>query len=313
MSSMTFRSPFIHRIVLTLTIFTAIAALADFQLLASVQYILLIIGTVVIGIPHGAADNSIVYRLAPGTSPLVFHISYIAGMLAYGLLWFLLPALALIVFLLNTFYHFGQSNLFYAHLPENRWVKKLIYLPWGAFYILPPILFQYAEAAPVVQILIGISPLDIPGVTALAPVISAGLFTFNVLVLIVLWRRKRITGNDILRELFGLCALFFLYAVAPLFVSFIVYWAFWHSLNSAMEIVRLFNNTACRPVRQFYRAALPLSLLTFIGIALALILLDFYNDPRSAAALFFGVIAALTVPHSFVMEMLYRRRGMQPA
>ena len=126
---MTFRKPPIYRVIFAITAFTALLSLADFQRLASVQYILLIIGTVVIGIPHGSADNSIFYRLSPGTSPLVFYISYIAGIPAYGLIWFLLPVFALIIFLLNTFYHFGQSNLFYAAIPESRWVKKVIYFP----------------------------------------------------------------------------------------------------------------------------------------------------------------------------------------
>ena len=308
---MTFRSPPVYRIIFAITVFTALFSLADFQMLASVQYILLIIGTVLIGIPHGAADNSIFYRLSPGTSPLVFYITYIAGILAYGLLWFLLPVFAFIVFLLNTFYHFGQSNLFYAAVPESSWIKKAIYFPWGAFYILPPILFQYEEAEPIVQALIGTIPPSPSAVIPLAPIISAALLAFNALVLIVLWRRRCITGRDTLRELLGLGILIFLYAVAPLFVSFIVYWAFWHALNSAVEIVNLFNDTAYRPVRQFYRAALPLSLITFIGIALAAVFLDFYGDLPSSTALFFGVIAALTVPHTFVMEMLYRRSSRE--
>ena len=308
---MTFRSPPIYRVIFAITVFTSLLSLVDFQLLASVQYILLIIGTVVIGIPHGAADNSIFYRLSPGTSPPVFYISYIANILAYGLIWFLLPVFALIIFLLNTFYHFGQSNLFYAAVPERRWVKKVIYFPWGAFCILPPILFQYEEAAPIVQALIGTLPPSPSTVIPLAPIISAALFTFNALVLIVLWRRRCITGRDTVRELLGLGILVFLYAVAPLFVSFIVYWAFWHALNSAVEIVNMFNDTAYRPVRQFYRAALPLSLITFIAIAPAVVFLDFHGDLPSSTALFFGVIAALTVPRTFVMEILYRRSSKQ--
>ena len=307
---MTFRDARVYYTVLGITIFAALAAWVDFQLLASMQYVLLVVGTIVIGIPHGAADNGITYRLAPRVRPITFHLRYTIGVLAYGALWWLLPAVALIVFLLLTMYHFGQSNLFYAALPETAWVKKLLYLPWGAFYILPPILFQYAEAAPVVRALVGYDPVDIATVQAWAPPVTAGLLATNATILALLRLRGAITGSDLLREAVGLGALVLLYAVAPLYVAFIVYWAFWHSLNSVIEIARVFDDgTAGRPIARFYRAAVPLSLVTFAGIALIFGLSGMFRahgDRHALIALFFGIIAALTVPHSFVMELLYR-------
>ena len=304
---MTFRDARVYRTVLGITIFAALAAWIDFQLLASMQYVLLVVGTIVIGIPHGATDNGIIYRLTPSVRPITFHLSYTIGVLAYGALWLLLPAVSLIVFLLLTMYHFGQSNLFYVALPETSWIKKLLYLPWGAFYIVLPMLFQYAEAAPVVRVLIGYDPVDIATVQVWAPPVAAGLLATNATILAVLRLRGAISGSDLLRELVGLGALVLLYAVAPLYVAFIVYWVFWHSLNSVLEIARVFDDgTLGRPIKRFYRAALPLSLVTFAGLALAFGLAGVYGDRHAATALFFGIIAALTVPHSFVMELLYR-------
>lgn len=307
---MTFRDARMHRTVLGITILAAVAAWVDFQLLASLQYGLLVVGTIVIGIPHGATDNRIVYRLAPTIGPFGFYLRYTAGAAAYGALWLLFPTVALVVFLLFSMYHFGQSNLFYASLPEASWLKKLLYLPWGAFYIVLPILFRYAEAAPIVRALIGYDPVDVVTVVDLAVPAAAGLSAINVAILVLLLRRGAIDSSDLLRELVSLAALLLLYAVAPLFVSFIVYWAFWHSLNSVIEIARVFGGTGSdRPIKRFYRAAVPLTLITLAGLATAFGLVGVYGDVHAAAALFFGVIAALTVPHSFVMELLYRHRS----
>ena len=81
-------------------------------------------------------------------------------------------------------------------------------------------------------------------------------------------------------------------------------------MNSVIEIARVLDDgTSGRPIARFYRAALPLSLVTFAGLALIFGSsggFRVYGDRHAMTALFFVIIAALTVPHSFVMELLYR-------
>lgn len=307
---MTFRGTHIYTTVVLITIAFAVASATGAAWLESAQYALLAAGTVVIGIPHGATDNHVYRHVLPRGRALSFYAGYLCIAGIYGLLWALAPAASLVIFLLLSVYHFGQSNLFYIQMPENAGVKKLVYLPWGAFNLASPILFRYDQAAPVIEAIVGYDPIPVAGAQAAAPWVSLGLLGLNVGILGVLFLRRRLGRADLLRELAGFAVLFALYATAPLYVSFIVYWAFWHSLNSAIEIAGTWSGRAATAqLGAFFRAAVPLSLITFAGMALIFLIAGVYGSRDALIAMFFIIIAAVTLPHMVVMEFLYRRRA----
>jgi Brp/Blh family beta-carotene 15,15'-monooxygenase len=278
--------------------------------LETAQYALLAAGTVVIGIPHGATDNHVYRHLLPRGGTAAFYLGYLLVAGVYGLLWALAPGASLVLFLLLSVYHFGQSDLFYTALPEGAGVKKLIYIPWGAFNLASPILFRYEQAAPVIEAIVGSDPIPVAAAQAAAPWVSLSLLGLNVAILGVLLRRGRMGRGDFARELLGFAVLFVLYATAPLYVSFIVYWAFWHSLNSAIEIAGTWSDRGLgAQLGAFFRAAAPLSLITFAGMALIFLAAGVYGNRDALIAMFFIIIAAVTLPHMVVMELLYRRRA----
>jgi Brp/Blh family beta-carotene 15,15'-monooxygenase len=307
---MSFRdAPVYTPVVLTTAVFAAASALGV-AWLETAQYALLAAGTVVIGIPHGATDNHVYRHLLPRGGTVAFYLGYLLVAGVYGLLWALAPGASLVLFLLLSVYHFGQSDLFYTALPEGAGVKKLIYIPWGAFNLASPILFRYEQAAPVIEAIVGSDPIPVAAAQAAAPWVSLSLLGLNVAILGVLLRRGRMGRGDFARELLGFAVLFVLYATAPLYVSFIVYWAFWHSLNSAIEIAGTWSDRG--PGAQlgaFFRAAAPLSLITFAGMALIFLAAGVYGNRDALIAMFFIIIAAVTLPHMVVMELLYRRRA----
>lgn len=310
---MTFRDTSIHRIVLGITVLFALAALVGPRWLEAAQYLLLAAGTILIGIPHGATDNYLFERTARrrgGRAMVLFYGGYVAIALVYGLFWLVAPTVSLVVFLLISVYHFGQSNLFYTALPEDAGRKKLIYLTWGAFNLASPLLFRYDQAAPVIRYLIGYDPIPVATAQAIAPWASLGLLATNVAILTVLRRRGLLGRRDYLKELSGFGALFLLYATAPLYVSFIVYWAFWHSVNSAIEIATTWTGRSAREqIRQFYRSALPLTVVTFAGMGAIFALAGVLGNRDALVGVFFVIIAAITLPHTLVMERLYREKA----
>ncbi|NBB91111.1 MAG: beta-carotene 15,15'-dioxygenase, Brp/Blh family [Spirochaetes bacterium] len=306
---MTFRATHVYTTVVLITVAFAVASAAGAGWLQSAQYALLAAGTIVIGIPHGATDNHVYRHVLPRGGVFSFYAGYllIAGL--YGLLWALAPTASLLIFLLLSVYHFGQSDLFYIQMRENAAAKKLAYLPWGAFNLVSPILFRYDQAAPVIEAIVGYDPIAVSAAQAAAPWVSLSLLGLNVVILGFLFLRRRLGRADLLRELAGFAVLFTLYATAPLYVSFIVYWAFWHSLNSAIEISRTWSGrTAIEQLGAFFRAAVPLSLITFAGMGLIFLIAGVYGSRDALIAMFFIIIAAVTLPHMVVMEMLYRRR-----
>ncbi len=272
------------------------------------QYLLLAAGTIVIGIPHGAADNHICQDVMRRCHAKWFYGLYILAAAAYGALWVAAPSFALVLFLAISVYHFGQSNLFYLRLPEGALLKKAVYLVWGSFYLVPPILYQYEEARLVITTLLGFDPITAATAQTLAPVVS-GLLLSVMAGAVLLFRVARVmTTGEVVREVVSVAVLYSLYVTAPLYVSFIVYWAFWHSLNSALEITTLWERGRLRKqIRAFVRKTLPLTLVTFAGMALIFAMAGAYGSRASLIAVFFVIIAAVTLPHMVIMEAYYRR------
>lgn len=300
--------------LLALGITAAIAALSALggQNVARLQYVLLGLGSVIIGIPHGATDNHVYrsfFRRPPRPRRMAgFYLTYLFSALAYGLLWWLAPVAALVLFLVMSMYHFGQSSLFVARGPESSPVKKLSYVGMGAFYLLPPILLRYPEAEPVIAAITGRQLVSLEQAATWAPWVTAAVTLGAVGIVVGMAAGGAISRNVMLRELLLVGVLLALFLVSPLFVSFIVYWALWHSLNTAMEVYPLLPpRPVNRPVIRFARAAAPLTLITFVGIAGIFLGAGVLDSLQGTVALYFVLIAAMTLPHSVVMERMYQR------
>ncbi|MDF9799991.1 Brp/Blh family beta-carotene 15,15'-monooxygenase [Catalinimonas alkaloidigena] len=116
-------------------------------------FVLLMLAT---GIPHGALDH-IVFRYIEKQSEDVkvsytrFFLVYLGIIAGYALLWLQLPQLCLIIFLLMSFYHFGQSQLYYIKWSEKNILKTLLYLSWGALIIIEIIFFNYEASTEVLE------------------------------------------------------------------------------------------------------------------------------------------------------------------
>jgi len=94
---------------------------------------LLIVGLVVVGIPHGAIDHLLdtgnwEFKKAP-----VFILKYLSLSALMGAIWFFFPPLALLVFLAFSSWHFGQTD-------GKQWnFSPVISFAWGCsvlFYIM---------------------------------------------------------------------------------------------------------------------------------------------------------------------------------
>lgn len=305
---MRFRDPAVIGAAMVVTGVVAVASTLGHAWVEQSQYLLLAAGTIVIGIPHGAADNHICQDVMRRCPMKWFYGLYILVAAAYGALWLAAPSIALTLFLAISVYHFGQSSLFYLRLPEGALLKKVVYLVWGSFYLLPPILYRYDEARLVITTLLGFDPLTAATAETLAPLVSGSLLAVMAGTVLLFRIVRVMTTGEVVREVVSAAVLYSLYITAPLYVSFIVYWAFWHSLNSALEITTLWERGRLRKqIRAFIRKTLPLTLVTFAGMALIFAMAGVYGSRASLIAVFFVIIAAVTLPHMVIMEAYYRR------
>ncbi len=100
----------------------------------------------VLGIPHGAADHLIFRARHPERQwrgqRWKFLGFYSLLVVLYGVLWHAFPAVAFLVFLGVSVYHFGQSY------GEGGMASQLA---WGSFVLLFPVMLHYPEAAPIIE------------------------------------------------------------------------------------------------------------------------------------------------------------------
>lgn len=313
MPGIAFRRPTINGWVLAITLMVIVLSQVSYEWMASVQYFLLLLGTLAIGIPHGATDDHIFLETGLAsklqTSKWVFYGGYVLIAAAYAGLWFLWPMGAFILFLLISVYHFGQSQMFYLKHKGFYAFKLLFYLLWGSYVLFLPIMFSYSEAQPIITELLGYQPWAAKTITSKALPVALVLLGLNLGFLGLARYQEMLNQPQFLQELMNLGMLGLLAYTTPLFVAFITYWALWHSFNSMIEITTFLTKQANDlDVKGFYKKALPLSLITFVGIAFIFWLTKTYGSMESMVAIFFIIIAAMTLPHSVLMDVLYKQK-----
>lgn len=89
-----------------------IAAAFGLRLNNAATLIVLVIGVVLLGLPHGALDPLVARKAFGGSeryNAAIFHGVYLLSVCCYALLWMRLPTLGLIGFLIIAAYHFGSD------------------------------------------------------------------------------------------------------------------------------------------------------------------------------------------------------------
>jgi len=260
------------------------------------------------GLPHGATDHLIDrFRQEKQGRPFVwsrFLAVYLGAMLLYGLAWMLLPLLSLALFILISAYHFGQSQLLYLREDESHPLKWGLYLSWGLTVLTAIIGLNPGESGDVLAALLPHEQWQaLNGVWSPLLMGSAGL---TVLLLTYAWLSRRMSLRAYALEGLNLLLLGLIAWQANLLVSFAVYFGLWHSVASiSTEINILQRENPGFDWRAFARAALPFSLISFLGIGILLAAGYFFGSLISPYLLFFMAISVLTLPHMVFMQGFY--------
>lgn len=262
----------------------------------AVQFGVFSVILVLVGIPHGGIDHLIHNPEIRPKGLLHFIIRYLLLMLAYGLLWWLLPVAALIAFLGMSAYHFGQSHF----LEQGQLQPKegLLYLFKGSFF-LSVILFGDWEMTQ--EILSPILTISIPETYRL---LSMGLLMASSL-LAHGWKNRSLSLGDALDYLVLVPILYF----SPLLISFAVYFGFWHSLPSMLaEYKYLSQHPSFNSPLKFGRQLLPFSGISLVGITAILIIGMKFLDSSQLYLLFFVMISLISLPHILYMDTFLKEK-----
>lgn len=294
-------------VVIITVIFCLLGALAP-TWLAGVEPYLVLGLMLVIGLPHGATDHGLFEALPLGglrRRGLNFYLTYFLIIGGYLLLWFVLPALAFVLFMLLSVYHFGQSN--WADVDyRSGGVGRLHYVMWGCGILLTPILWYGGEAAAIVAAMTDL-PAMAPDPTV-AGWIVAGLAALNLAYGLWLYGRGTLDGRRFLREIFAYGLLVLMFYTNSLLLGFTIYFVFWHSLGSLRDQLAFFRSRVGRVDRR--RLYLEMAVVV-LGAAAFCAVVWFGPGPEAALrpdliGWVFIFISVLTLPHMLLVEQLYR-------
>ncbi len=324
----------LFRPVCVLFLALTIACAVGLRVPAPLQYIPFLVSLVLLGLPHGALDHLVPARLArrhPDRRSLarVVVLYAVVGGLVTGL-WFASPALAFVVFVLTTWFHWGQGDLFVEAMrpgtaEPSRLTRAGMLAVRGALPMLVPLL-----AAPEVYVSVFRGATGVIAAPAIdTTFLASGEFRMPVALAFVALVALTFVGTARARRSDGagrrawwgdlgevvLLAAFF--TVVPPILAVGLYFCLWHSLR---HIVRLSLLDPARDelsrwsprvaLRRFATQSAPVT-----AIALGLLVTLFLTVPRagldsmSLLGVYLVLISALTLPHVVVVTIMDVRQA----
>ncbi|NBP65256.1 MAG: hypothetical protein EBU66_11450 [Bacteroidetes bacterium] len=256
--------------------------------LGFVNWIILAIGLVMIGIPHGAMDHVLTIRDRSSRSLALFILGYIAkGMLMLAI-WIMFPLAGLSIFLLYSMWHFGQAE----YEQEN------IHNPWQIFLRGFAVL-SFILATHISETNIIINALSIPSVPDVEGLLSSSLLSESTIALLLISVMLQPRKSTILATVSLILGMFL-----PLLQAFGVYFVFHHSFLGWNHI----KNRLQKTNRELWEISAPFSLT-----AIATIFLFFINTGYALldfAPLFFVILSCLSFPHVWEMHAFYTSQSI---
>jgi len=261
-----------------------------FGLESSYSILLFLVVMLSIGIPHGSVDHIIAFinpEARKFDSKLIFYVVYLSLIVFNIILWVISPFLGLLVFLIISCYHFGETQVIGYNPTDNKILNFVI----GANILLSLFLNNIVELQEILYILPQFASLDL----------SAFDSVFFLLISVAILMLS-IVNFEIKRKVPLYAEITILYMVffhTDLLTSFALYFGFCHSLPMLMLEFKEFKTDS---FMKFYLKTLP---FTILSIIFGFLLYQFNNDLLTSDNLIlfvFIIISSLTLPHVFIMK-----------
>lgn len=303
---------------------TWINALIGFILFAFQQFIgeipmkiQLIYFTIMIGatgIPHGALDH-IIAKTSAISNGQSFSIQqflgrYVLAILLYSASWIFFPGISLIIFLLISAWHFGETDLSNA-VDTRAW--NLSRMLWGSLVLMLILLTHFEETASVVLRItqgteIAQKTLEHVKIYGTHYFSGAGILFFTAAAFANKKNKISISYSYII----NLIAILLLCSQLPLLPAFALYFGGWHAIKSFEIIFRFLHDAkeemATKPLT-LWKNALPMTFLAAFGFIFMAFIWNgtgLKMDPLPAIFIFLSII---TLPHLDVMDKLINRQS----
>lgn len=264
----------------------------------SSQNLISFLGIFSFGILHGANDLKIIdknFGKSQKKFKGFFFLSYILVVILGIGIFYWIPGIALISFVLVSCYHFGEQHL--ERIVDLNKGKVFFYFTYGAIIFLMLFSIHYSET---VKVIFQISGKVLP----FTFFVYSLLITSLALIFQALYHFK---NSKLLLQEFSLLGLFaLLFTSSNLLFSFGIYFVIWHSLPSLNSQVKFLYDETCSD-KTGYKKYIKASFLYWILALGGLGGVYFFADiPKEQfLPLFFSFLAAITFPHAIVMERMF--------
>ncbi|MEM9775150.1 MAG: Brp/Blh family beta-carotene 15,15'-dioxygenase [Chloroflexota bacterium] len=291
------------------------------------EYVPFVVSMLFLGLPHGAIDHLVPYRLKNRSftlrSLVIFLLGYILIAGFYGVLWWWATAASAVFFILLTWFHWGQGELYIVEKfisPGNRrfWRSLLLIIVRGGLPMLVPLFAfptVYLDFVNEMISIFGPSQQITVSLGALEPFITSVQWIYIlVTALYLLIEVIDASQNDLMRGWYidtaeiGLLWLFFSFVNPILAVG--VYFCVWHSIRHIARLL-LIDTASAKYLEEghfwmasfrFFRDSAPLTIvsLLFLG-GLYFAIGTVQASTQELIALYLVLISMLTLPHTLVV------------
>ena len=267
----------------------------------------LILGFILIftfGMIHGSNDLMIVNRLSNSNNSKFFSIllTYMFVVSSAIVIFYLVPVLALSLFVLFSAYHFGEQHWEETLNEFNSYLKRIFFFCYGMLILFMIFNFNPDKVVEIIYEITSYSLLEIYSSEVIITLVS-------VLFLLISYGlyNNSIKMPFVLRELALLLILGIVFKASSLIWGFTIYFILWHSIPSLLDqITFIFGDLEKKSIFKYAIAALPYWLISLIGISVLFLI---FKNEKHFYSLFFAFIAAVTFPHAIVMLKMFTKKS----
>ncbi len=266
---------------------SAVAAVALQELGYASSSVVLGSAIALLGIPHGAVDHHMMgVKGGRRTADLLRYVAAIALVIS---VWLISPLLMLMLFLVNSAWHFGDCDV--PNAGRLHWLRASVY---GASVLVLLVDPRSAAVRSIIEELLR-TPLDMQ--------LLAGLESYRIAAAVMVMIIPAMVSVPVIRQrLIRSAVIIGLSYTVDSLLAFTWYFTIVHALTSMNELRYHLGGRFPWSWRELIVAALPLSLVSLAVIAAAAMFLP----QTSGIVALFVALSALTLPHSVLFHRVYK-------
>lgn len=257
-----------------------------------------------IGILHGANDLVLIKNINDTKKSISFQKNlayYIIVVFAGLLLFYLLPILALLLFIIVSAFHFGDQQGLYFNFNTSKIILIAYPFIYGILILFLLFFFNSVEVEDIVRAIIRV---HVPSFH-ITEILLITLVLFVSISAYFYWKFESFRSK-IATELFYLVVYAILFKTSSLIWGFAIYFIIWHSVPSILDQMKfIYGSASLQNFQTYCKNGFAYWLASIIGIV---VLYYLFKDQEIFNALFFSFLAAITFPHVLViLKMMHKK------